>query len=109
MFVMVPSTGEPHIQIHHPGKIPLPTSSPSLRYPIVLTALGKEDYYTVKTGVNILAMLKNPIVLMMLASGLMMFVLPKMMASMEADPEMKKEMAEARKMISGKQSDIAGG
>ena len=101
LLITVPTSGDPHVQIHHPSRLPLPTSSPSLPYPIALHALGKEDYYTSKTGVNILAMLKSPMVLMMLASGVMMFVLPKIMASVEADPEMKKEMAEARKMMSG--------
>jgi hypothetical protein len=51
--------------------------------------------------VNILGLFKSPMVLMMLASGVMMFALPKVMASVEADPEMKKEMAEARKMLTG--------
>lgn len=101
LLITVPTSGDPHVQIHHPSRLPVPTSSPSLPYPIALHALGKEDYYTSKTGVNILAMLKSPMVLMMLASGVMMFVLPKIMASVEADPEMKKEMAEARKMMSG--------
>ena len=50
-------------------------------------------------------MLKSPIILMMLASGLMMFVLPKVMASVEADPELKKEMADARRMLTGKQKE----
>jgi ER membrane protein complex subunit 7 len=41
-------------------------------------------------------MLKNPMVLMMVFTAIMAFGVPKMMASMEIDPEMAKEVAEMR-------------
>lgn len=63
-----------------------------------------EDYYTAPQGVNILAMLKNPMVLMMLFSGVMMYALPKLTASMDLDPDMAKDMAETRKKMQGMQN-----
>lgn len=45
----------------------------------MLRPLGQEDYYTKRGGANVLGMLKSPVVLMMLASGAMMFALPKIM------------------------------
>jgi hypothetical protein len=54
-------------------------------------------------------MLKNPMVLMMLFSGVMMFFMPKIMASMEMDPEMAKEMADTQKKMQGmKDMDFMG-
>lgn len=41
-------------------------------------------------------MIKNPMVLMMIFTAVMAFGVPKMMASMEIDPEMAKEVAEMR-------------
>ncbi|KAI9632368.1 uncharacterized protein MKK02DRAFT_40671 [Dioszegia hungarica] len=98
----------PHLQPFYPGKTPLTTSSPSLAYPLALRPIGREDYYTPKGGVNVLGMLKNPVVLMMLASGVMMFGMPKLMASLDSDPELKKEMMEARKRMDGLQSGLTG-
>lgn len=49
-------------------------------------------------------MLKNPMVIMMLFSGIMMYFMPKMMASMEMDPDMAKDVAETRKKMQGLQN-----
>ncbi|ODN80751.1 hypothetical protein L202_02907 [Cryptococcus amylolentus CBS 6039] len=99
-----------HIQSANPARQALPPSSPSLTYPIVLEALGKESYFVPKGGMNILGMLKNPMVLMMLFSGVMMYGMPKLVASMESsDPDLSKEMAETRKKMAGFQNgDWAG-
>lgn len=49
-------------------------------------------------------MLKNPMVLMMLFSGVMMYGMPKLMSMMDMDPEMAKDMAETRKKMQGMQN-----
>ena len=43
-------------------------------------------------------------VLMMLFSAVMMFALPKLIESMDMDPEMAKDMAETRKKMQGMQN-----
>lgn len=109
-----------HVQPFQPGREPLPTNTPSLPYPLELTLLGKEDYFTQPAGMNIFGMLRNPMVLMMLASGLLMWGMPKMLvraahramrsmaddaqANIEMDPEMAKEVAETRKKMQGYQT-----
>nr|XP_019050161.1 hypothetical protein I302_00583 [Kwoniella bestiolae CBS 10118]OCF29091.1 hypothetical protein I302_00583 [Kwoniella bestiolae CBS 10118] len=99
-----------HIQPHYPAKAPLPTTSTTLSHPLVISPLGREDYFTPKGGMNILGMLKSPMVLMMLFSAVMLFALPKLTASMaDMDPEMAKEMAETREKMKGFQNmDLAG-
>ncbi|GFZ42763.1 hypothetical protein JCM24511_00481 [Saitozyma sp. JCM 24511] len=98
-----------HVQAHFPSRQALPPSSPSLPYPIQLHAIVREDYYHTAVGMNILGMLKNPMVLMMLFSAGMMYFLPKLMASVEMDPDMAREMAETRKKMHGMQNmDWAG-
>jgi hypothetical protein len=84
LLITIAPDANPHVQLFQPGKSPLATSSPSLRYPIILYPLGKEDYYTVKGGINILGLFKSPIVLMMLFSGGMMYALPKLMVRTSA-------------------------
>ncbi|WVQ73836.1 hypothetical protein IAR50_003417 [Cryptococcus sp. DSM 104548] len=99
-----------HIQSAHPSRQALPSSSPSMAYPIILEVLAKESYFVPKGGMNILGMLKSPMVLMMLFSGVMMYAMPKLVSSMEStDPELSREMAETRKKMAGFQNgDWAG-
>lgn len=51
---------------------------------------------------NVIAMFKSPMMLMMLFSAVMAVVLPKITASMEEDPEVKAEMdAQRSRMAKG--------
>ena len=69
-----------HVQTYHPARLALSrSSSPSLPYPVVLRANGREEYFSAVPGTNVLGMLKSPMVLMMLFSAGMMYVMPKMM------------------------------
>lgn len=63
-----------------PGRA-LASGATSLPFPLEVVALGREQYYTPAAGVNILQMLKSPMVLMMLASAFMAIVLPKLTVS----------------------------
>ena len=65
---------------------------------------GKDDYYTPAASVNIVGMLKSPMVLMMLFSGVMLFEMPMLIASMELDPDMAKDVAETRQKMQGMQN-----
>ncbi|WWD16716.1 hypothetical protein CI109_101147 [Kwoniella shandongensis] len=101
----VEPTHQIHVQAFHPSRQPLPPTTASLPHPLVLAPLGKDNWFTPKGGMNVLGMLKNPMVLMMLFSGIMMFGMPKLIATMQdMDPEIAKEAAEARKKVMGAQN-----
>lgn len=70
-----------HVQILNPARQPLPVSSVSLPYPLVLEPVAKENYFIPKSGLNMLGLLKSPMVLMMLFSGIMMWGMPKLLVS----------------------------
>ncbi|AFR98973.1 hypothetical protein C343_06961 [Cryptococcus neoformans C23] len=92
-----------HVQILNPARQPLPVSSVSLPYLLVLEPVAKENYFIPKSGLNMLGLLKSPMVLMMLFSGIMMWGMPKLLANMD-DPELSKEMAETRQKMQGFQN-----
>ncbi|KAI7868145.1 hypothetical protein BDF14DRAFT_1796773 [Spinellus fusiger] len=73
-----------------------------MQHPLEIRSLAKADYFIEKQNFQIMGILKNPMFLMLGFSGLIMFVMPKMMKSL--DPEAMKEMAEsqaeAQKMLS---------
>lgn len=73
------SADSTHVQPFQPGREPLPSNTQSLPYPLELTLLGKEDYFTQPAGMNIFGMLRSPMVLMMLVSGLLMWGMPKLL------------------------------
>jgi ER membrane protein complex subunit 7 len=78
------------LEYHYHGALKQP-----MAVPLVLTALGKYDYFEGKRGFSIFSLFKNPMVLMMVVTLGFMYFLPKMMENM--DPEeralMQKQMA----------------
>ncbi|ADV25245.1 hypothetical protein I305_05458 [Cryptococcus gattii E566] len=92
-----------HVQILNPARQPLPVSAVSLPYPLVLEPVAKENYFVPQSGMNMLGLLKSPMVLMMLFSGIMMWAMPKLLTNMD-DPEFSKEMAETRQKMQGIQN-----
>ena len=63
-----------------------------IAYPLVLTPLAPKAYFEKRPTVGVSSLLKNPMVLMMLFTGLIVVVMPKMMANI--DPEEMKKMQE---------------
>ncbi|CAO3647737.1 unnamed protein product [Cunninghamella blakesleeana] len=61
-------------------------------HPFVLKAKAEAEYFTPKQGFNVLGMFKNPMFLMLGFSGIMMFIMPKMLQNM--DPEAMKELTQ---------------
>jgi len=62
----------------------------ALEYPLVINPKGTNQYFETKKGFSIFGLLKNPMVIMMLFSGVLMVAMPKMMEGM--DPEEKAKM-----------------
>lgn len=54
-------------------------TTPSLPYPVHLVPVARIQYYEQPQGANIMGLLKNPMVLMLGFTGLMAFVMPKML------------------------------
>jgi len=52
---------------------------PLLPYPIVLEARAKKIYVIPTQGFDVLEMFKNPMMMMMLMAGIMIFAMPKIM------------------------------
>ncbi|KAL7412379.1 hypothetical protein BDY24DRAFT_392721 [Mrakia frigida] len=96
-----PSSPPPFVAIHAPSAVlpfdPLsPPSVGSLPYPLQLVPLGKLNFYTEQGSFQIFTMLKSPMILMMMASGVMMLALPWLLKNM--DPE---ALTEANKLMAG--------
>jgi hypothetical protein len=78
------------LEYFYPGATKQPAA-----YPLVLNAIATFDYFEKRQGFSIFSMLKNPMVLMMGFSAVLMFVMPKMMEGLEPEEKeaMKKQMA----------------
>lgn len=86
----------------------------ALKYPLILNPKATLQYFEAKKGFSIFSLLKNPMVIMMLFSVVLMVMMPKMMEGME--PEEKARMKEQMKnqqdpsaMLTQMWSGITGG
>lgn len=70
-----------HVQAYYPNRQALATTSPSLAYPLVITAVQKEEYYTAAPSMQLVALLKSPMVLLMLGTSVFALLLPKLTVS----------------------------
>lgn len=61
----------------HPAGSPHLQALPLLPYPIALNSRGRKVYDVAQKGFDILEMFKNPMMLMMLVAGALVFILPK--------------------------------
>jgi hypothetical protein len=68
----------------------------AIPHPLELTAHASYQYYEPRQGFSILGIFKNPMLLMMLVMGGMMFIMPKMMENL--DPEQKEMMQRQMEM-----------
>ena len=86
----------------------------ALKYPLVINPKGSYQYFETKKGFSIFGLLRNPMVIMMLFSGGLMFAMPYMMEGL--DPEEKARMKEQMKsqqdpsaMLTQMWGDMTGG
>ena len=84
------------IEYYYPGAMKHTIDESNL---LVLTALASYEYFEKKRGFSVLSILKNPMVLMMILTGGVMYMLPKLMEGM--DPE---ERAMMQKQIQMQQN-----
>ncbi|QRV90698.1 imitation switch two complex protein [Ceratobasidium sp. AG-Ba] len=74
-------------------------NSPTLAYPLTLTARGKNSYFVPREGFNVAGMFQNPMMMMMVITGVMVLFMPKLMESM--GDEMKQEIEQKRHEMLG--------
>jgi len=122
---MVSEDDSVYVQPYHPLGTPLtrpagtdassssdpasPSQPPSsLPYPIVLHPKVRlsDVFYDASpsAGSNLLGMLKSPMVLMLLFTGIMAFAAPKLLESLEVDPEDAKSVKEIRDRLQSVQT-----
>ncbi|KAG6911827.1 hypothetical protein DXG01_000074 [Tephrocybe rancida] len=93
-----------------PYAIGTPLNPPStilLAYPISLTPRQKHAYFVPHESFNLLAMLSNPMMLMMVVGGAMMLAMPYLMKNM--DPEDMEEFKAQHAKVAGLQSAMTSG
>ncbi|GAB5585990.1 ER membrane protein complex subunit 7 [Umbelopsis nana] len=78
------------------------TTGYELAHPFALKAKANAEYFLKREGFNVMNMFKNPMMLMMGLSAIMLFALPKMMAQINPEDmeEFNKAQVDAQKMMS---------
>jgi len=84
-----------------------PVSPISLPYPITLTPRSKNAYFVPRESFNLVGMFQNPMMLIMVFTGVMMFAMPYIMKNM--DPEMLEEMKDRQAKMANIQSSMQSG
>ncbi|KAL5498210.1 hypothetical protein ACEPAH_2340 [Sanghuangporus vaninii] len=97
----------PDVRPYIPGTPHNPPSTVSLQYPIVLTPRHKANYFVEMQSFNALGMLRNPMVLMMLVTAVLVFGMPYLIKSL--DPDIAKELNERQARMVGIQSAVQSG
>ncbi|VDB99819.1 unnamed protein product [Peniophora sp. CBMAI 1063] len=98
---------EPIVRPLPPGTPLNPASPAILPYPIKLSARQANSYYVPPESFNIMSMVGNPMTLMMIAAGVMMFAVPYITKNM--DPEMQAEMQANQAKFSSIQNSFMSG
>jgi hypothetical protein len=85
----------------------------AIKHPLVLKAIATYQYFEEKKGFSIFSILKNPMVMMMGFSAVLMFLMPKMMEGLEPEEKerMKQQMAmqkDPSKLLGQLWGDISG-
>ncbi|KAG5654739.1 hypothetical protein H0H81_003747 [Sphagnurus paluster] len=123
---VVDSESAPEIRLYAPGTPLNPSSTVLLSYPITLVPRQKHAYFVPHESFNLVAMLSNPMMLMMVVGGAMVFAMPYLMVSYydqyvlqivthgfllqkNMDPEAMEEFKEQHAKVSGFQSAMASG
>ncbi|KAI0824240.1 hypothetical protein BC628DRAFT_1323366 [Trametes gibbosa] len=97
----------PEVRPYFPGTPLSPAAPATLSYPVVLSARGRHDYFVPRESFNVLAMFKNPMMMMMLGAGVLVLLLPTLMKNM--DPEVMEDFKERHAKMTNIQSSLQSG
>ncbi|EIW64742.1 uncharacterized protein TRAVEDRAFT_33498 [Trametes versicolor FP-101664 SS1] len=97
----------PEVRPYFPGTPLSPAAPATLPYPLVLSARGRYDYFVPRESFNVIAMFKNPMMMMMLGAGVLVLLMPTLMKNM--DPEVMEEFKERHAKMTNLQSSLQSG
>ncbi|KAJ3552000.1 hypothetical protein NM688_g4387 [Phlebia brevispora] len=101
------SESPPEVRPYIPGTPVSPASAVVLPYPIVLSPTQKLDFFMPHQAFSLVGMFKNPMMLMMLVGGGMVFLMPYLMKNM--DPEVLQDFEKRQAKINNIQSSLQSG
>ncbi|KAF5377532.1 hypothetical protein D9615_005248 [Tricholomella constricta] len=104
---VVNSESMPEVRPYVVGTPLNPPSVVLLPHPITLTPRQNHAYFVPHESFNLMAMLSNPMMLMMVVGGAMMLAMPYLMKNM--DPDAMEEFKEQHAKVAGFQSAMASG
>jgi hypothetical protein len=104
---VTPSEPMPEIRPHVLGTPFNPTSPISLSYPINLVPRGKNAYFIARESFNLVGMFQNPMMMIMVFTGVMMFAMPYIMKNM--DPEMLEDFKGRQAKMASIQNSMQSG
>ncbi|KAF8559252.1 hypothetical protein OG21DRAFT_1503155 [Imleria badia] len=104
---VVDTSSPPHVRSHLLGTPLMSATSVSLRYPIVLMPRHKNTYFKPRESFNLLGMFQNPMVLIMVLTGLMMLGMPYIMKNL--DPQTLEELKNQQGKIANIQNSLQNG
>ena len=76
----------PEVRPYFPGTPLSPAHAVTLPYPVQLAARKKLDFFGPRESFNVLAMFKNPMMMMMLGAGVLVLFMPTMMVRPDTPP-----------------------
>ncbi|GJE86046.1 hypothetical protein PsYK624_021260 [Phanerochaete sordida] len=97
----------PEVHPYVPGTPLSSSTAVSLPYPIQMSAVHRLNFYTEREGFNLVGMFKNPMMMMMLFGGGLVFAMPYIMKNL--DPEALQTLEKRQATISSIQSSIHSG
>ncbi|KAG9314520.1 hypothetical protein JVU11DRAFT_5317 [Chiua virens] len=100
-------TGSPQVRSHMLGTPLISPPAASLRYPIALTPRHKNSYFKPRESFNLLGMFQNPMMLIMVLTGVMMLGMPYIMKNL--DPRTLEEIKSQQGKIASLQSSLQNG
>ncbi|KAJ1311806.1 hypothetical protein OPQ81_010270 [Rhizoctonia solani] len=85
----------------------LSVTGPTLPYPLTLSARSKNVYFVPREGFNLAGMFQNPMMLMMVVTGIMVMFMPKLMDNL--GEETKQELQQKQQEMFGVTNQAAPG
>ncbi|KAF8844090.1 hypothetical protein BDN67DRAFT_54162 [Paxillus ammoniavirescens] len=101
------SSQPPDIKSYIVGTPLTSSASVSLPYPVVLTPRQKNNYFKPRESFNLLGMFQNPMIMIMMLTGLMMLGMPYIMKNL--DPQTLEELKGQQAQIANFQSSLHDG
>jgi len=101
------SSQQPEIKSYMVGTPLTSLTSVSLSYPVVLTPRHKNKYFKPRESFNLFGMFQNPMMMIMLLTGVMMLAMPYIMTNL--DPQTLEELKGHRGQIANLQNSIQNG